>query len=219
VHEQTWAADWEAALEAAVQGVAPVTEERRGTRIRDTRAVARNLGASAVALFARRGFDEVTVSEIAAQAGVTSRTFFRYFPSKETVVLDIWDQTNSRLVELIRTGAADDVLTTVTDAVVRWCEEYGELFSALTRMSDRSRSLAAAVLTRAVAWETRLAEALNERYPELDAEDAKVWGYLVMAMVRLSHRNVGMAGGDYAQAARGVFARLGSVVLRVDPTP
>ncbi|WP_159064251.1 transposase [Streptomyces canus] len=39
-------------------------------------------------------------------AGVTLRSFFRCFPSKETVLLDIYGQTNSRLMELIETARA-----------------------------------------------------------------------------------------------------------------
>ena len=39
-------------------------------------------------LFERQGFDETTVAQIAAAAGVTQMTFFRHFPAKELLIVD-----------------------------------------------------------------------------------------------------------------------------------
>jgi AcrR family transcriptional regulator len=42
----------------------------------------------ALRLFVAQGYDETTVAEIAAAAGVTQMTFFRHFPAKELVVVE-----------------------------------------------------------------------------------------------------------------------------------
>jgi AcrR family transcriptional regulator len=52
---------------------------------------------SALELFQEQGFAETTVPEIAARAGVTNRTFFRYFGDKRDVLFGNEDQTATEL--------------------------------------------------------------------------------------------------------------------------
>lgn len=62
-----------------------VTNILEMTRAEGTR---QRLQDEAIRLFSDRGFDNVTVAEVAAAAGVSHMTFFRHFPTKESVVLD-----------------------------------------------------------------------------------------------------------------------------------
>ncbi|MFD7435429.1 TetR family transcriptional regulator [Streptomyces sp. NPDC059861] len=62
--------------------------EPRGRREAHKAATRRALQEAAHRMFEERGYARTTVRDIAAAAGVTERTFFRYFPSKEDLVLD-----------------------------------------------------------------------------------------------------------------------------------
>jgi AcrR family transcriptional regulator len=55
-------------------------------RARRSEMMTSELEALALALFDERGFDDVTVDEIASQAHISARTFYRYFPTKEDVL-------------------------------------------------------------------------------------------------------------------------------------
>ncbi len=60
------------------------TRSRRSERTAQTRQA---LVEAALALMSRQGYDAISTDDIAAAAGVSPRTFFRYFPTKESVLL------------------------------------------------------------------------------------------------------------------------------------
>lgn len=56
----------------------------------------------AIDLFVERGFEAVTVDDIAAAAGTSQRTFFRYFATKDEIILDYERRLKLRLVDALR---------------------------------------------------------------------------------------------------------------------
>jgi AcrR family transcriptional regulator len=76
-----------------------VTEPEPDWRRRKKTATRDRIRTSALRLFGEQGYDATTVEQIAAGAGVSHMTFFRYFPAKEDVVLsDSYDPLIGRLL-------------------------------------------------------------------------------------------------------------------------
>ena len=104
-----------------------VTGARRGRSVEGRAEVRRGLVAAAVTLFAERGYDDTTVDDIAAAAGVGRRTFFRYFRSKEDAISPDHASALARVAEVFETArpteptaslvlrAAETVLDLYTD--------------------------------------------------------------------------------------------------------
>jgi AcrR family transcriptional regulator len=65
---------------------------------------------AAMGLFVTRGFDHVTVGEIAREAGVSEKTVFNYFPTKEDIFFDEVPERLEALAEAIRGRAAGQSL-------------------------------------------------------------------------------------------------------------
>jgi AcrR family transcriptional regulator len=71
----------------------------RETKKAETR---REIADTAMRLFVQRGFDHVTVAEVAAAARVSEKTVFNYFPTKEDLFFDEVPEREAALVAAIR---------------------------------------------------------------------------------------------------------------------
>lgn len=65
---------------------------------------------AALKSFARKGFANVTVTELAQEAGVTERTFFRHFPTKEAVLFQDYETHLEWLAEALGQRPASESL-------------------------------------------------------------------------------------------------------------
>lgn len=73
-----------------------------GLRERKKQQTREDIERAAMKLFKRRGFDAVTVAEVAEAAGVSEKTVFNYFPAKEDLALPDGQQRWQALLEAIR---------------------------------------------------------------------------------------------------------------------
>ena len=85
-----------------------------GLRARKKRLMRQQLSDTATRMFVERGFDAVRVAEVADACGVSEKTVFNYFPTKESLVLDRLEVT----VASLRTGLADPAVPP-TEAALR----------------------------------------------------------------------------------------------------
>jgi AcrR family transcriptional regulator len=73
-----------------------------GLRERKKRLTRQRISDVATALFVARGFDDVRVAEIAEAVGVSEKTIYNYFPSKELLVFDQAEEQRTRMVAALR---------------------------------------------------------------------------------------------------------------------
>jgi len=73
-----------------------------GLRERKKQQMRQLIAEAAAALFGERGYEQVSVSDVAKAAEVSEQTVYNYFPTKERLVLDHDDELRDRLTHLIR---------------------------------------------------------------------------------------------------------------------
>ncbi|MBO9625330.1 MAG: TetR family transcriptional regulator [Microbacterium sp.] len=81
------------------------TPEPLGRRERKKAATRKNISDVATKMFLERGFDNVSIREVADAADVSPTTVFAHFPQKEALVFDEDDEQRDRLVSAVRERA------------------------------------------------------------------------------------------------------------------
>lgn len=134
-----------------------------GLRERKKAQTRRAIQEHALRLFLAKGYDATTVEEIAAAAGVSHMTFFRYFPTKEDVV--IWDEYDPLLAEQIGSRPADEpaiekVRSAIADGLKLVYAADRESLLARTRLILRTPQLRARQWEHQIATERLISRAL-----------------------------------------------------------
>lgn len=145
----------------AVPPTLPTLMARKQQVVRDA------LSSAAAELFRARGFEAVTVEEIARAAGVSRRTFFRYYESKEAVMVDRIDQDWERLLtELTARPLSEPPLLAIRNALIP-AIEYGleepDIVRDTIRLLRETSALRRAVMERRNRLEERIAALMSQR--------------------------------------------------------
>jgi AcrR family transcriptional regulator len=125
-----------------------------GLRERKRRLTRQLISDAATVLFAIHGFDNVKVADVADRVGVSEKTIYNYFPTKESLVLDSADETIESVAKALRERRPDE---SVTQAVVRalkdglpdyeeFPDELVSFMPAFVKMIDSTPALHAAWL-------------------------------------------------------------------------
>ncbi len=136
-----------------------------GLRERKKERTRQELMRSALRQFADRGFDQVTVEEVAADCEVSPRTFFRYFSSKEDVLFAQGDRSLAGLLETLRSQPPDmPALEALRRAARTVAEDYEEDKEAVV-LRHQIMSATPALRTRAAerqqGWEAAVIDQLR----------------------------------------------------------
>lgn len=123
-------------------------------RTRD--AVRGHIAAAAVVMFYEQGFDETTVDQIAAAVGISPRSFFRYFPTKEDVVVGdpmvYGELVRERLTAVAASRPLWDALRAAFDPVVAVTDADPEGTLQVSRVIVRTPALRAKSVQKHLAW-------------------------------------------------------------------
>ncbi|MFI5763103.1 TetR/AcrR family transcriptional regulator [Streptomyces sp. NPDC051563] len=143
-------------------------EPNPGLRERKKAHTRRTIQEQALRLFLAQGYQNTTVEEIAAAAGVSHMTFFRHFPTKEAVVeSDDYDPLIARLIE--ERPRHEDSLTALRNALVHGLEAVHaadrEALLVRTRLIFETPALRARTWDNQYATQQLLARALRSRSP------------------------------------------------------
>jgi AcrR family transcriptional regulator len=164
-------------------------------------------------LFVTRGFHHVTVAEIAAEAGVSEKTVFNYFPSKEDLFFDeVPDRLQELAVAIRERPEGESVLRALRRMQLGMVDRLTSPgFVHFAGTLENSPELLAKEVDVMARFSQVLAEALQAE--GIDERDARIVGSLLMSVHRQYFRAArrlaieGRSGPGAAKRLRADIAR------------
>ncbi len=170
------------------------------------------IAGQAMRLFVQRGFDRVTVAEVAAAAGVSEKTVFNYFPTKEDLFFDEAPAREAALVDAIRARApGESILAALRRLQTAECTRLSSPgFATFARIIEESPALQLKELEVMARFVQALASAIESELG-VDARDARIAAGLLVSVHRQffrAARQQALAGKTGAAASRRLRADL-----------
>lgn len=154
---------------------------------------------AALKSFVRKGFTNVTVTELAREAGVTERTFFRHFPTKEAVLFQDYETQLAWLAEaLAERPASESLFDAVLASVAAFPHDLEVVRQAATARAELISAERVASHLRVVqsSFARVLTDFVRDRNPGVANIDllAEVTGSAVAAALVVAVENWGRNG-------------------------
>jgi AcrR family transcriptional regulator len=198
---------WQTLTRLAHYDLGMPTEPSPGLRERTRRAVQIDITEAAMRLFAEHGFDGTTVEQIASEVGISSRSFFRYFGTKEDVVLGNLAQAGLELQAALEARPRDEApwvaLRAAFDVLVSKTTEHPDVSRRLMRMLVEAPSLRARHLEKQLHWQTLLIPDIEQRLHNLGSGSASAPDARAAALVAAALSCLDAATAAWAQSTSG----------------
>lgn len=145
-----------------------------GLRERKKRDTKRRITETGIALFLQHGIEQTTLDDIASAAGISRRTFFYYFTSKDDILLSLLSGMGDQLSDALKNAPAGSTpIEAVRDAVIGVCDALpANDMIELDRLMRTSASVQARKQAFYVEQEGAIYAALKERWPEPERSTA-----------------------------------------------
>lgn len=157
----------------------------------------------AIDLFAERGFDDVSVDDVARAAGIARRTLFRYYPSKNAIPWGDFDAHLEHMRRLLDSVPPDvpigDALRSMLLAFNAFDPAETERHRRRMRVILTSPALQAHSMTMYAGWRTVVAEFVARRlgrHPDDLVPQTVAWTMLGVALSAYQHWLADEAGAE-----------------------
>ena len=169
-----------------------------GLRERKRRETLQRITDAGICLFIDKGYEATTLDAIAAAAGISRRTFFYYFKSKDEILLSLQSGVGDMIVDALREVPRDKrPLEAIRDAVVKVCALIpADDMIAIDRLMRSSEAVQARKQASYVQQEKALFAALRERWPDPQREAGlRLVAMLAIGAMRLASDAFNREGG------------------------